>query len=252
MSADLYLQGILNREAVNTGLVSPVRAVQTTLAPTIQKWAGSYLLAVSPSGSFAKGTANLSGTDIDLFISLSETTKESLGEIYESLAKTVQSAGYTPRRQNVSIGVTVGSYRVDLVPAKRQGVFGGDHSLYRRKANTWTKTNVSTHVSTVIAGGRQQESRIIKLWRDQNGLTFPSFYVELAVIEALRGQQGTLSQKVWKVFEYLRDRIEIARFVDPSNTNNIISDDLTAAEKTLVKNAALRALAAADWNQIVV
>jgi hypothetical protein len=39
--------------------------------------------------------------------------------------------------------------------------------------------------------------------------------------------------------------------MDPANTNNVISDDLTAAEKAKVVAAARQALAATDWNQIV-
>ena len=57
MSADQYLANILTREAVDTGIYSPVRAVQATLAPNLQQWANKFLLTVSPSGSFAKGTA---------------------------------------------------------------------------------------------------------------------------------------------------------------------------------------------------
>jgi hypothetical protein len=53
------------------------------------------------------------------------------------------------------------------------------------------------------------------------------------------------------VFEYLRDSFADARVTDPANTNNIISDDLTAAEKASVKAAAVRALGASDWSQIV-
>ena len=68
MTADEYLLAILQRENVDTGLFSPVRNVQTRLEPIIREWAGGQLLGVSPSGSFAKGTANHSGTDIDLFI----------------------------------------------------------------------------------------------------------------------------------------------------------------------------------------
>ena len=74
MTADEYLQTILQREAVDTGIYSPVRGVQSQLQPAIQEWAGGYLLSVTPSGSFAKGTANHSGTDIDLFISLAQHT----------------------------------------------------------------------------------------------------------------------------------------------------------------------------------
>ena len=61
MSADTYLQTILNREAVDTGLLSPVRAVQSRVTPVLQVWAGQYLRSVKPSGSFAKGTANRYG-----------------------------------------------------------------------------------------------------------------------------------------------------------------------------------------------
>ena len=37
------------------------------------------------ASSFAKGTANKSGTDIDLFISLRHDARETLGEIHASL-----------------------------------------------------------------------------------------------------------------------------------------------------------------------
>jgi hypothetical protein len=239
MTPDEYLQGILRREAVDTGISSPVRNVQGQLQPVIQEWAGSQLLSISPSGSFAKGTANHSGTDIDLFISLAHTTSETLKEIYNSLFQRLTSRGYTPKRQNVSINIRATGYSVDLVPGKRQDAYSDDHSLYRRKADTWTKTNIATHIRHVVLSGRTSEARIVKLWRDQKGFDFPSFYLELTVINSLAGQSfGTLSSNIWKVFEYLRDRFCVARIIDPANTNNIISDDLSVAERARVKAAA--------------
>jgi hypothetical protein len=253
MSADEYLQNILVREAVDTGIYSPVRAVQAILQPIIQGWAGTFLSSIAPSGSFAKGTANKSGTDIDLFISLSSNTTETLKQIYESLFRWMSNRGFAPKHQNVSINVKVNGYSVDLVPAKRQDIYGNDHSLYRSRADTWTKTNVVTHIGYVLQGGRLNESRILKLWRNQKGLEFPSFYLELTVINALAGQYiGSLSTNVWKIFEYLRASFTDARVVDPANTNNIISDDLTVAERGKVKAAAAQAQGASDWNQIVV
>ena len=94
MSADVYLKQILNREAVDTGIFSPVRTVQATLEPAIRLWANRFLIGISPSGSFAKGTANKSGTDIDLFITLSSETGETLKEISESLFTRMQEIGY--------------------------------------------------------------------------------------------------------------------------------------------------------------
>jgi hypothetical protein len=251
MSADPYLYGILQRETVDTGLISPVRGVQGVLMPRLQEWAGNVLVSVTPSGSFAKGTANRSGTDIDLFISLHSGTTATLKEIYETLHTKMSQSGYTPKRQNVSINVRVNGYDVDLVPAKRQSFIGEDHSLYRRKADTWTKTNVALHIAHVRSAGRLNESRVLKLWRSQKGLEFPSFYLELTAIDALCGRYGGLADNVWMVFQYLRDRFQNARVMDPANTNNCISDDLTAAEKGAVSAAAVRALQARDWNEIV-
>lgn len=252
MPADEYLIGILRREAVDTGPTSPVLAVQATLRPVLDAWAGNLLSGVTPSGSFVKGTANHSGTDIDLFISLSSGTSNTLKEIYESLFANVQQAGYAPKRQDVSINIRVGGYDVDLVPAKRQDTTGSDHSLYRRRKDTWTKTNVQTHIAYVRAGNRLLESRLLKLWRMQKGLDLPSFYLELATINALTGSRAGLSANVWNVFAYLRDTFPGARIIDPANTNNIISDDLSQAEKNAVRDAAAAALKASDWNQIIV
>lgn len=254
---DNYLRAILTREAIPTGLASPLLTVQNTVYPIIQAWGNVYLLGIKPSGSFAKGTANKSGTDIDLFISLSESTPETLSEVYNKLDRRLQELGYITRRQDVSINIKVFGQSVDLVPAKRQNALSTDHSLYRRKADTWTKTNVDLHANYVGKSGRLEEIRILKLWRDQHRLDWPSFYLELTVIQALGttllGAEpfGTLADNVWTVFKYLRDKFVDASVSDPGNWSNTVSNDLTRAEKALIRNKAVEALAASDWNQIV-
>jgi hypothetical protein len=251
MTADEYLWGILAREAVSTGPSSPALIAAGALIPALQQWGGAAIESIRPSGSYAKGTANRSGTDIDLFISLKNGTPDTLKEIYETLFAAMQKKNYCPKRQNVSINVKAHGFDVDLVPGKRQDTSSQDHSLYRRRADTWTKTNVQEHIQYVIGGGRISESRILKLWRNQHSLDFPSFYVEMTVIQALAGRNAGLSENVWQVFTYLRDTFPTARVVDPANTNNIISDDLTAAEKAKVKAAAVAALAASNWSGII-
>jgi hypothetical protein len=126
-----------------------------------------------------------------------------------------------------------------------------DDRLYRRKADTWTKTNVATHIDTVLPSGRHREIRILKLWRDEKGLEFPSFYLELAAINALAGVYGGLAANVATAFQHLANRFTNARVVDPANTNNIISDDLTASEKGRITLMAAQALKATNWNEVV-
>jgi tRNA nucleotidyltransferase (CCA-adding enzyme) len=128
MTADAYLQNILVREAVDASSTSPVRGVQANLQPILNQWAGMQLRAVHPSGSFAKGTANSSGTDIDLFVSLKSDTTSSLKDIYSSLFNIMKAKGYSPKQQDVAINLRVGTYDVDLVPAKHQGGNSDDHS----------------------------------------------------------------------------------------------------------------------------
>ena len=253
VTPDEYVAGILAREAVPVGIWSPLWTVQNELRPHIEQWANRFLVAMHPSGSCMKGTCNKSGNDIDLFISLSPDTPESLSEIHEKLCTFMTGKGFKPRRQNVSVNITVLGHSVDLVPGKLQNLLSADHSLYRRKADTWTKTNVQTHIEAVKASKRLSEIRIIKLWRDQRKLEFPSFYLELSVMRALEGEAGySVAANVQKVFEYLADSFVRARITDPANTNNIISDDLTAAEKFKVRLAAKAALEATNWRDILI
>ena len=101
----------------------------------------------------------------------------------------------------MSLGINLAGNQVDLVPGKRQSQYGTDHSLFRKKANTWTKTNIQTHIKLVRDSRRTEEIRVVKLWRDQWGLDFPSIYLELTTLEALRGKPiGRPSENVADVF----------------------------------------------------
>lgn len=252
MSADQYLNAILAREAVDTSLFSPAFSAKATLTPLINAWGGNFVQSITPSGSFAKGTANVSGTDVDLFISLHPSTSHSLRDIYLTLFNALTNAGYAVRKQDVSLGIRVGLIDVDLVPGKQQTPLTTDHSLYRSRADTWTKTNVWTHIDVVRAAGRQSETRIIKLWRDQNRLDFPSVYLELVVIRVLQlNLAWSLSERVLAVLQFLANNFAAARIIDPANGSNVISDDLTLANKLAIERTARVALSQQTWGSIV-
>jgi Nucleotidyltransferase domain len=255
MTSNQYLKNILIREAVDNGILSRVRGVIDILKPVIQSWAinnAQCILDINPSGSFAKGTANKSGTDIDIFISLYSNNPYTLDNTYENLFAFLGKNGYQPKRQNVSININKDGYSVDLVPARRQNLQTQDHSIWCRKAKTWTKTNICKHIEYVRRCDRADVTRILKLWRNQKELDFPSFYLELTVIKALIDRSGNLSGEVQSVFHYLYHKFEGATVVDPANANNIISNNLTLLDKGKIKFAAGKALSAKNWNEIVV
>lgn len=249
MSGDQYIQSILWRYAVNS---SEAKALAVNIAPIIQRWAGSQLTDLTYSGSFAKGTGNSISTDFDMFISLRSETQASLSEIDQSLFSLAQQYSWTPRPQNVSIGITLAGRKIDLVPARVQSGFVNYHSLYSRRTGTWTQTNVKMHIETVTKSGRVAEIRAIKLWRDRHGLSFPSFALELGVIEALKGRSTTtLADNVMHVLRDLSANAGTRKLVDPANTNNVVSDDMTDAEKAAVAKQAAVSATKRTWGEII-
>lgn len=249
MSADDYIKGVLAKYAVN---VSGAESAGNLLYPVIQRWAGQFLVRAEFSGSLSKGTAVTLSTDADIFISLSSTTPGTLENIYNTLANAVASAGYPVKRQNVSLGTKVNGYKIDLVPGRRQSSNGHDHSLWKARSKTWTKTNIQTHIGIVSNSRRLEEIRAIKVWRSLHGLEFPSIYLELVAIEALRcARVGNVASNLSLVLEYLRDSFVRARFVDPANTNNVISDDITLAQKQAIAQQAEVSRAKPTYGQVI-
>ena len=78
-------------------------------------------------------------------------------------------------------------YKIDLVPALRQSQYGNVHSLYKSKTNSWTQTNIDRHIYDVRNSNRLNEIKLTKIWRELHSLSFPSLYLESAVIDCLRG-----------------------------------------------------------------
>jgi hypothetical protein len=245
-----HLNAVLARHWVDTSTYSPVRAVQATLDPALRKWGGQYIVDIRPSGSFAKGTAVHGGTDIDIFVSLTSTLTDTLQSIYETLFNALTQAGFAARRQNVSIGTAIDGWRVDVTPARRQDQYGNYHSLWSNKTGSWLQTNVSEHCRLVSGSGRVDEIRLMKIWRNRFGLDWPSFYLELFTINALHGARcGNLEQNIGTVMRAIADRIGTRRLTDPANTNNVVSDTLTARGKAAL-SAAARVALNSPWNVV--
>ena len=229
MTPDQYVLAVLKKYRVSTGPTSAAEQAVNAIAPNIRGWAGRWLSNLSYSGSYAKGTPIRGKTDIDLFISLRSDSPGTLAEIYNSLFALASKYGWQPRRQDVSIGIQYSGVPIDLVPGRKQSGYQYYHSLYRNRTGTWMQTNVSLHIRTVRNSKRTREIRAIKIWRNLRALDFPSFYLELTVINALRYRRtDTLARNVLEALGYIASTFPSARVVDPANSNNIASDDLSA------------------------
>lgn len=250
MPAETYARNVLNNHA-SPGSLAVAQMVIDRLMPSISAWANGHLIEVRPSGSVAKGTAVIGCSDVDILISVSDTVMETLKEVYEKLYNRLTIDGFAPRKQNVSLGITLDGWKVDVVPAKRRSVWTTEHSLWSHKKQSWRQTNIHKHVEYVTASGRVDEIRLVKVWKKLHNLEFPSFPLEVAVINALAGHPyGTLADNFPRVLEYIRDKLPEIQLIDPTKPSNVLSDELTPIEKALLASTARQHLQL-QWEQVV-
>ena len=252
MTPDQYVESILAKYEVPRGPSSPAERLGAAVAGPIRTWAGQQLNALEYSGSYAKETGVRGISDVDIFISLKSDTTNTLKELYKSLYDLALRQMWSPRTQNVSVGVTVNGTRGDLVPGKVQAGYETYHSLYLRKKDSWTQTNVALHVDTVRKSGRVREIRALKIWRYLRSLDFPSLYLELFAIEALSGRAySSLADNVLYALRIMSTALVSARIEDPANTNNVLSDDLTKQEKERISGLAAQSAREQSWGKII-
>lgn len=157
MTADQYVESVLAKYAVPQGSSSPAEQLGVVVAGPLRSWANRYLHALQYSGSYAKKTGVHGISDVDIFISLKSDAPGTLKELYNQLYRFANEQGWWPRQQNVSVGVTINGTRGDLVPGKLQAGYQNYHSVYLRKSDSWTQTNVALHIDTVRNSGRLRE-----------------------------------------------------------------------------------------------
>lgn len=252
MTPDQYVESILAKYAVPRGPNSPAERLANQAAGPLRNWAGESLNSLDYSGSYAKGTGVHGASDVDLFISLRPGTPNTLKEIYESLHSFCARQLWNARAQSVSIGVTIDGFHADLVPGRVQEGYQDYHSLWVNKRQTWTQTNVKSHIQLVQKSGRIGEIRAMKVWRLLHQVAWPSLYLELFTIEALSGRsRENLADNVLHALRSAASGIATTRIVDPANTVNVLSDELNAFEKALISTSAAQSARQQFWSNII-
>jgi len=252
MTPDDYMLLTVSRHSPPTGLQSPVHEVRAQLQRPIKSWAKRYLLDIRFSGSYAKCTRVIGCTDADLLISLGPRTPGTMKQIYKNFFAYLAVKNYGPRQQNISIGITYSGLKIDLIPAKKHWGSTNNLSLFEVERQREIQTNIDTHISLVRQSHRLDEIKATKIWHNLRHLRFPSFYLELTVLNALRSsEENQPAANILTVLEYLRDKFISSRVSDPANSNNIISDDLMLHERMAISRAAADSLKESDWGKII-
>jgi len=252
LSATDYLSGILAREAIDRATSSRLVRVGEKIATLCDRLSHDDIIEVTLGGGYEKGLANRSGSRADYLVWFNTRSGRRIGDIYESMVEGIERVGLMPYRRDVGIAVDAGDMMVDIVPVKRLSMISDIHELHSVRRGRPITTNLHQHVLDAHGSGWQAEIRLVKLWRDQNRLDFPSFYLELATIAALRRRPaGALADNVWAVLGFLERLLVPRAMLDPANAANIVSDELTAAQKRAIATAAAQARSGKPWSQIV-
>jgi len=251
VNVNTYLISIVKKYSISSEDCSKLISRIKPLYREIRKWGNDSLLRIMPSGSFAKGTAIRGTVDIDLLISFKNQTPYTLEEIFESLYECFNQ-DYSAKKQNVSIGIVYQGMKIDLVPAKKMPNVPYPHSIYVSKYGTWTKTNIHKHISLIKKSPHRTIIKLLKIWRELYRVNFPSFLLELVVLDALKGKGGiAINKRFLMVLEYLVEEFGHSKIYDPVNTNNVVSDTISIEEKNIIINAALASCNSRYWENIV-
>lgn len=260
-----YVNKIIEKYNKNGQLMQNEKTAYSNLSQTLNNWFNrmynrySYYpkMSIQQSGSRAKGTAIKGKSDMDMFLSIEDPNNEkTLQTYYDEVYVFLKNEGYIVRKQNVSIGLKYYDCDIDVVPAKKVNsqsyIRYNDHYLWSNKQQSRMLTNIQKHIDIVQKSKVKKEIMLLKIWRENHELDFPSIYIEQLCVEELRkNNQYNLADNFWHMLHYIADNIENKRVVDPSNCNNIISDSLTSAEKRAIANHANNSLSEKYWGNII-
>jgi hypothetical protein len=250
-TTEQYAASIVEKYRVLADAGSPAHRAADEVIPLLKQWGEQYLLGLTLSGAYAKNTAISLSSHVDVLIALAPVPGLGMKKVFWSLFEHLTDNGLRPRTREVAVRVQHRGFNIDLIPACRDRSTAGN-LLFNKKAEGEVRTDVAQHVHLIANSGRQQEICALKIWRERNGLEFPSLYLELTALRALETERfGQLADNILTVLHFLAGRFEQMVIRDPANGDNVVSGDLSTDEKKAIAKAARGALYDENWKKIL-
>lgn len=252
MSGDEYLRQLLAQQDLTTVQLDSLRLQRETIQRQLSVLPGSPRFYYA--GSFGKRTMIRESFDLDLVAYWPHDCGYPLRDIYDAVGQVLRKnwTYVTPKTVAWELPFQ-GGFHIDVVPGRAIDKTFTYANLYRRDTGTSLQTSIKVHIDTVRNSGRQDVIRLMKLWRAKRRVPFKqSLALELMSIDGSKGlPTDTLERQMMSTLGSVRDNILMARIVDPANTNNVLSSDMTSAEKYQIQTAATAALTARHWGEVL-
>lgn len=253
MDNETYLRDILNGQNLSQNQLINIRNLRDKVENQLRK-----NLKGSPrfyyGGSYAKNTLIRASYDLDIVIYWPSDSPYSLEGIYKGVGSVLQKFWTPVRSKRVGWELHFeGDFHIDVVPGKSSSADDTYAFLYNRKTKNRFQTSIKRHIDIVKKSGRRDVIRLMKLWKKRKNVPITSFILEQMVIEGCRQKRASLNKlepQLFDSFHYINDNILNKRILDPANSNNVISNELTKEQKNRIKRLANQAIIARTWSDV--
>lgn len=249
LTAQQYLEQLLASQDLSNGELNSLRQLRLQVEESIGKLSGNPRFYYA--GSYGKQTMIRERYDLDIVVYWPMGTNYTIKDIFDATGAQVKKLWSTAHPKTVCWETNFhGGFHIDVVPGRALDVNYREANLHRTDTGTTLKTSLKVHIDTVRGSGRRQAIRLLKLWRERKNVPFKkSFLLEMMTINGCSGTPtADLPGQVLAALRYIGDKIETVNMIDPANSNNSLSDDLSRSERQLIKQAALNALGASTWD----
>jgi hypothetical protein len=202
------------------------------------------------AGSKAKGTVIRESYDLDVVCVFPEGETESLADLYKDTSECLAEKHMVQEKTSAIRVLSVGDngkaprdFHIDVVPVRLFDDKTDDAFIYLSSANQHRmKTNIPLHVNYVRDSGLQNVIRLAKLWKVRRGLSIRTFVLEVLAVQCLEKPSESLESDMIHFLSVCRDGLRSMRLLDPANTNNVISDLMSDADRSAIADCAAQNL----------
>jgi len=252
MANQEYLQSLLNAQDLTGAELSALRNLRDTIEQQLRTDL-ARVERVYYAGSFGKKTMIREQYDLDIVVYWGKDCGYTLKDIYNSVGTVLRKHWKLVNSKTVAWELPFqGGFHIDVVPGRAIDNSFKYSNLYRSDKDSSLQTSIKAHIDTVRNSGRCDVIRLMKLWRKRKNVPFKkSLALELITIDGCAGKlTSDLEGQLLAAFRYIRDNVLKVRLADPANSNNIVSEEISAIKKLLIQNAAQAAINAKYWTEV--
>jgi hypothetical protein len=132
------------------------------------------------------------------------------------------------------------------------------HTLYQPEDGKILETSILLHTDDAQVAARAAETKLLKIWFDQQGIQWPAIYVDYLVptklLANIKPEKDTLSLNFMHMIRQVAKRDFnplLEEFEDPANNENLLSELMSDQDKRIAIKAAQRALMARTIEDVI-